>query len=250
LEQIRAFVGYSYLEKDEVVVASFLDFLDSQARDNPQLVWEHAKLSKANLAARYDEAGFFEEAEELCKEALSAKEVPEYANNVMLQISDRPEEERTKLKELKQRARTKSEFYSRFGGAMAKPLTMNGGVWASDDLELTVKFDTDSIRAEGVEFTSAITSALMAIPEGQQQVRYKVRVFGDMIGCAFVGTFRPIRETEAPRSILGDAVSSSSVMGYFDKEAGTLAIMVEPKQSSPKIRELHSQRSIPAIAQA
>src|SRR5260370_41743541 len=49
MNEIRAFVGHSFLEEDSAIVGRFLNYFDQVAKLHPSFSWEHAESAEPKL---------------------------------------------------------------------------------------------------------------------------------------------------------------------------------------------------------
>lgn len=198
-------------------------------------------LAKANLAAAYETAGFIVEGEELCRAALEDKDdAPEYANSVLLSIKGVIPKEEEKLKQVRRRARVKSEMYARFGSAASKPYSPIGGDWKGETFHLSLASKRDDFRGQGVRFVtrSPIANALMmglgeTPPTPTQEA---VSIEGDILGCALSGHIQ--NKSSESESLLGSYLNRIPVIGFVDEDGKTLTIVEGMSTASPTVHRL------------
>lgn len=175
---------------------------------------EHEEtLAMSNLAQRFTNAGFLEEAEEICNRAMKIKGYHKNVGSTISRIKSVPEAEEKKVEEIQQKAVLISEFFKNYGHALAQETVGEyQGRWQGSECELSIAIKGNSFEAEGsFERTSynSLAGLLIGKPESSpKKTRYLVKYEGTIHGKAVEAIYKQINEDDPPKSqsLLGLAV--------------------------------------------
>ncbi|MGO4682748.1 hypothetical protein [Hyphomicrobium sp. 2TAF46] len=202
----------------------------------------HETLAMSNLAYRYMDAGFLDEARRECDHA---KSIPDYNNNINLayaRIHDLPTSEQKTLDEILSRARTKIDFLRKFGRALGTPLSIDlSGSWQHPSFgNFTVRCDGSNFEAQGTMKLSrqAFANALAAYPMSPpQEEAIKISINGSMRGSAIEATLTSDNGHPKRTTLLGITENMRTMLIYIE-DAQTLRVMEEPNTAQPKVYDL------------
>lgn len=185
-------------------------------------------LAMSNLAQKLINAGFLEESEKICNEAVKTRDYHKNVGNAISRIRDVLEEEDRNEKQIIERATPISEFFKDYGHALTKN-TVSGhtGRWQGPDCELRIMINRNTFLAEGTyERQSPNLNALLGFnallakpgigtpPEiSRYRVRYEGTAQGHSVKCTFV------REEE------GKPAALTSLLGGLQKGVYVLMII-------------------------
>lgn len=194
-------------------------------------------LAASNLANKYIELGFLEDAKALCDATNNKPDRHKNLLSTLTRIHEIPDEERKKQEEIRDKARRDSEFYMAFGRASARLLPADlPEVFRGPDCALRISIADRAFSAVG-EYKEPINllAALMIGPSQastHHSIPYKVSYKGTLWGSAVVATIRKQRTDRPPPGLI-DSEPDIPVLMYFDDEA-KMFLVLEKARSSPK----------------
>ena len=104
-------------------------------------------LAMSNLAQKFINAGFLEEAEKICNSAVKIEDYHKNIGSSISRIKDAPEEEEKKEKETVAKALPPSEFYREYGRAATKDdIPEIAGTWNSEPCPLKLELKDGNFR--------------------------------------------------------------------------------------------------------
>ncbi|GGI15716.1 DUF4062 domain-containing protein [Oxalicibacterium faecigallinarum] len=113
-------------------------------------------LANSNLALRLANAGFIDEATQLCASARETKDFSENIPSTERRLREIPQEEEKEKSIVVDKAKNLSEFYKEFGLAAALPSpALQSGAWKSPQCELSLSVEGYKFVANG-EYVTAI----------------------------------------------------------------------------------------------
>jgi Flp pilus assembly protein TadD len=215
------------LDKNDLPSKSVQAYQQAKAQGNT--------LAMANLAMKFIPAGFLDEAEKLCSEALKEHDYHKNVNQALAQIKEVPEEEETKLAEVLKRAQPISRFYRLYGRSLAltSPSTI-AGEWVGPDCTLMCKLDGYRFHAEGFydNPANALASAILA---SAHATRMQVSYSGVLRGRSIEGFV--LRRPEVNIHTLGFPGAGPlqvTVLLVLRDSARELSVMENPESNNPK----------------
>jgi len=180
-------------------------------------------LAMSNFANKLINAGFLNEAQEICDRALGVEGYHKNVNHSIARIKDIPEEEENKRKEIVDRATPVSAFYREYGrAALQEDAADHSGRWKGPDCELSITIKGKRFLAEGSYDQPQHTLALLGLQAPgtlskmrRHHVRYEGKVEGRSVKCIFT------------RLVEGEIAVSRSWLGGADKGVDLLMILSE-----------------------
>ncbi len=187
-------------------------------------------LAMANLAQKLIKAGFLEEADETCQQALKVEDYHKNVINAISRIKDIPEEEKEKEKTIVDRAKPLSEFYRNYGHAtLQTDPNDHVGQWQGVNCELNIEIKDHRLVAEGSyeqeQYWGLYSSLRMATPAlgaTTKKKRYHVRYEGKVSGRAVKGVFTKTADREA--------IVEAALLGGAEEKLDVLMILSESLQ--------------------
>jgi tetratricopeptide (TPR) repeat protein len=108
-------------------------------------------LAMSNIANKFIQAGFLHEAQQICGNALIARDYHKNISHSMARIKEIPDEETKKEGELVKEAAPYSDFYKAYGRALCKDNPTNcTGIWEGPKCNLVVEIQGGRFHAEGI----------------------------------------------------------------------------------------------------
>jgi len=180
-------------------------------------------LAMSNFANKLINAGFLNEAQEICDRALGVEGYHKNVNHSIARIKDIPEEEENKRKEIVDRATPVSAFYREYGrAALQEDAADHSGRWKGPDCELSITIKGKRFLAEGSYDQPQYALALLGLQAPgtlskmrRHHVRYEGKVEGRSVKCIFT------------RLVEGEIAVSRSWLGGADKGVDLLMILSE-----------------------
>lgn len=178
-------------------------------------------LAMSNLAQKFIKAGFLEEAERICNNAVKIEDYHKNIGYAISRIKDVPEEEEKKEKETVAKGAPLSEFYREYGRAASKDDVPNiTGTWDSERCPLKLEIKDGKLVAEGTYERETLAN-IFALGLGgggtstsPKGTKYSARYEGIASGHTVKGSIS-IEEVGKPvkvRSLLADAGNSKEVL--------------------------------------
>jgi len=210
-------------------------------------------LAMSNLAQKFINAGFLDEAEAQCDKALAIGDVHENVGSSLARVKKTPEEEDNKEAEIVGTALPMSEFYADLGRAITQTEpTEIGSKWEGPDCVLSVTVDGSSFRAIGVyekPSPAAFANALRGLKGGifgeSESVKIEVEYNGTLRGGAIEARVSRTDEDEAPivNSLLGSLKDEVPVLMFFSDDRSELKVLERPKSGRSRFYSLKRQDS-------
>lgn len=202
-------------------------------------------LAVANIAFRFLDTGFVEDAEKLLTSAMAEADHHPNVDRALARAKDIPEEAKKLEDEALKRAADASEFYREFGKALAITRPALDGKWKGRrcDLEVTVQGDTFTAYGEYDQSVGMIASAMAGLTyDGKTTDRRFQKFSGTLRGAACTGkmTSGKVGEQGSVTSLL-TADPSQSFIAYVDS-AGTAIEVMEPASSGANAKRYQLTR--------
>lgn len=194
-------------------------------------------LAMANLANRFSEAGFLDEATALLKHAAGIADHHRNVDSALAQLKDTPEREEKKENELSEMAAPVSDFYRHFGRALGLPRPEQmGSLWASQQYGgLAASTSVDSVRFSGKYEVEGLLGTLFASAYGHssQKTTYEIEFSGALYGRAVIAQVRRTKagEASAPVSLLDD--KTPTVLMWIHDDGKKISAMERQGNSEP-----------------
>lgn len=145
-------------------------------------------LAMSNLANKFSEAGFVDEAKRLCLDALNSEAPHKNVSTSLQRAQTAPENEQTAQQKIFDGARRVSDGFKKMGRASTQPQpTIISDLWRGPDCTLKVSIVGPHFSAAGeYERPTAIVRAFVpGITE--PRTRYRVQYNGTIVGRAIIG---------------------------------------------------------------
>lgn len=199
-------------------------------------------LAMSNLARKLANAGFIQQAKEICEKALGIENYHNNAARVLAELRDIEEQEEKKPSELRDKAAPKAKFYQDVGRAVTKPEPSGlSNYWIGPTGVLELKQNGDEITISGAyEVSNTLSNALAGIAGGAA-TRWLVEYTGKLRGRAIDGAVLRRKEGERPKSLLEAAGSHKPVLMVIAPDLGDIRIVEEPQSMSPAWCTLKAQ---------
>lgn len=200
-------------------------------------------LGGSNLAYKYLEAGFLDDARTVCD---AAQKMPNPHKNILgalARIHDIPEEEDKKEEELRKKARIASEFYGAFGRATALPLPMLfATAWKGHEFTLSVHFDglAFSASADYDVPVNALALAMTRQEPGRPAPvqKYRIEFRGTVWGSAIVGEVTRKRAGQVATILAGSESDYDALI--FTSDGGRTMRVLETGKDHRRTYELQA----------
>jgi len=198
-------------------------------------------LAMSNLGNKLLNIGFFDEANDLCKEAMA---LPSYDKNVLhllhrLQAVD--DEEEKKLTEALEKVGVKAEFYRELGRCIVDktPETI-ADRWTTREGELRAELANDELKLKGnyEKPTGALSSMFIGGLATPASEKYEIEFSGHLRGRMFIGTV--VRKREGgPATLLGDLPWKTLM--HLSADGMILNVMEDVSSAEPTFYEMRAQ---------
>jgi tetratricopeptide (TPR) repeat protein len=200
------------LERENLVTEAVYAYQESIKAGNT--------LAMSNLALRLLNAGFLQEARDLCKKALATSDPHKNVYATMKKIDEAPEVEIKRKEDIIQKAKPISDFFAEFGTAIYRMDIDNlAAKWKFEDCVLDLTIKDGQFKAIGeyeIPKNQALGLLLGQNPnstDGGTQVR-KIEISGTIIGYSIKAILT--RDTaysrqKKPRSLLSDLLAGSPI---------------------------------------
>jgi tetratricopeptide (TPR) repeat protein len=189
-------------------------------------------LAMSNLSQKLINAGFLDEATNICDRALEIKDYHKNIGTTIARIKALPEEEEKKEKEFVAKAQEYSQFYRAYGKALTMIEPPNSvGTWDGPKCRLRIRINDRTLTAEG-EYESVASNALAGLVNARlgglsfqtptsAPTRWLVRYNGEMIGRTAKVSITETKDGEVPNalSILGSASTRQALLVIEDSFA-------------------------------
>jgi thioredoxin-like negative regulator of GroEL len=188
---------------------------------------EGGTLAVSNLAYKFIAAGFLDEAEVTCKEAMKS---PYYDRRVAAAVGSIDEIKKTEgesRKTLLEGAEKQRRFLADLGTAMTvADVAPSGSVWKNSECDaIAVKIEAGRFEAEG-KFERASLAGLYAFMHGTTKATtYVVNYGGQIVGRGCVVTKKSYEEGKEPKSILAEGVAGETAYLIVDEKMGGIREM-------------------------
>ncbi len=183
-------------------------------------------LAMSNLAFKFLELGFLQEAEDICNKALALDNCNKRINQVLTRIKEIPEEEANKQEEITSKGLPLSEFFMRFGRAFIQPDYLDHtGLWQGPDCELKITIAKGKFVAmgeyEGKHSGLSLANGLLGTSTYNSTPlikRFQIKIEGSVEGKSIRGTIRrdETGKEASPPSVLMDGKESTVLIALSD----------------------------------
>lgn len=204
-------------------------------------------LAMSNLANKLIEAGFLPEAQMICDAAVKLKDVHKNVGSTLSRLKTVPDEEEKKETEAIEKVRPTSEFYRKFGRALAMPTPMAlAKRWQGPDCILDIALDGSGFSATGTFEKSSGGLGLSIFGGGDPigkhtTTRYQVEYKGTARGQAIVATVVRKKEGEQAKAstLLGLGIEDRlTVLMLFSEDGGEIVVCEKQKADSTRFYNL------------
>lgn len=194
---------------------------------------KNSSLAMSNLAQAYIKAGFYSEAEAMCKKGLESDDPHENLPATFAQIKAARGEERkiedATILEVEPRSRVMQGFGEGTLGVIKSPLPVN---WVGPHGPLTVTYSGDEIVISGhyVQQQSSLSRALGLVTAPDT---YDLRIQGVIYGRTGVGAIERKKQGEvAASSLLTGGTTPTPVIFLFSEDCRTIYVNENPGKNS------------------
>lgn len=203
-------------------------------------------LATSNLAYKLINAGYLEQAREMCIKALKKDDCDKNVSHSLSRIGDIPDEEDDSLNDLIDGIDDLAEFWLNYGKVVLEEDATNfDGTWQQQgpSYELSVTTDKNSFVAVGrYEVTSpGLLNALFPTTSGTSkpkvyEVRYKGRIIGRSVACDC--TRELVEGSKSTPSLLaGDDVESWRCILYLNESDNVIRLCERPLEKNPQFSQ-------------
>lgn len=204
-------------------------------------------LAMSNLAYRYMNAGFLDEATTQLRAAMNQKDPHKNVGDAYSRLIGLPEEETKSLAEIESKAAVKIALYRELGAAALKPkLESIPSQWVGPKGPVAVILDGSTFNAEW-EYSvqgNSLTGLLAT-----KASKYRVELRGKLLGRRVYGKLKH-RKIEGSTSLLGDAETEHSFAIIFSDDLTKASVAENLEKRSPTFYELsvadEQNESVPA----
>lgn len=205
-------------------------------------------LAMSNLAHKFLEAGFLQEAKEVLDTALKIKDHHKNIDKALGTVETAQEAENKKETANHEKAKPMSECYREIGRSLAKPLAISiVGKWKGPNCVLEFAVDGTSLVAIGSYEVAAATGLLsMAILGGHasglrrvdaEPTRYVVEYRGEIRGRTIFGSVSRERDGEKPKktsTLLTDNEPSPKVLMWITDAGDKIDVLERVANTEPR----------------
>ena len=205
-------------------------------------------LAMSNLANRFLNVGFIEEAQSNLNKALAVGNPHKNVGQVLTALQTVPEEEEKKQSELAESAKSRVIFLQQLGLATASNEPENvGETWQGPDCILNVSRNGNFVKFSG-SFErdnpfAGLLGALGGPVVASSKTKYIVAYSGTMRGRAVFGTMS--REREGA-SLAESGGANKKALMFFSEEGNELFVMEKADTDSPTYDRLRRIQLLPA----
>ena len=190
-------------------------------------------LAMSNLAHRFLNAGFVDEAKQILGEALRIADHHKNVDKALGTIRDRMDDEEKQETSVYEKGKPVSEFFRSYGQARIKPLVIGlQGTWKTPICDVVVQIDGTSVVARGtyeVKAGGLLAAALMGTRADSAPVKYFLEYRGDLYGQTVSGAVSRgqvgITKSATASTLLGAETKPTFLMWLGD--AGTVIYVME-----------------------
>jgi tetratricopeptide (TPR) repeat protein len=206
-------------------------------------------LAMANLGYKLLQAGFVDEANDICERALRIEEFHKNVGQLSIALREQRENETKAVHTVLGEAKSRIEFYTLFGRALGlgKPNDRTSRAWVTPSCIMTLEVEDDWARLTGsFEREADPFNALIGITKAKSTVHHQIEYFGRLRGRTVVGTVKRISDEKATGSLLADTGTESQkfLMVISDDEIRVL----EPSISTAQPATFTSRVPSPLVA--
>lgn len=205
-------------------------------------------LAMSNLAQKLIGAGFLDEAEKICNEAVKVENYHKNVGNAISRIKDMPENEDEKEKEIRNKALPFTEFYKDYGRALTRMSPDSLATdWQGPQCKLSITISNGIFSAHGdyeVEaFANVFARAALGL-EGFGGTKTKKRVIvkyeGIIDGLAIRGTVSKEKqgETQERSSLLSSSEKSKRVLMIISDDLSQIRVYEKEATKSMEFYKL------------
>jgi hypothetical protein len=201
-------------------------------------------LAMSNLGYKFLSEGFIPEAQAECDKALEANDYHKNIGALLVRLKEVPDEEGTKLEEVLENAKPKSEFYRDYGLAISRrqPRTLPTR-WQGPQCLLNLKLLGRSVELSG---TYEVKSNPLALALGgvlglsAKATHYRISYVGKLSGLAIEATVARAKDDDAstPKTLLEAADIKTKVLLIISTDLTRIRVMENPHVTNPNTYEL------------
>lgn len=196
---------------------------------------EGETLAMSNLAYRYMNAGFFDEASVELRRAMSGNDPHKNVGEAYAQLDDLPTDETKSVKEIEAKAAKKLEFYRDLSIAILEPTPQSLQTdWTGPKGPVSLKLTGNDFSAtwEYQVEGNTLSGFLASKPR-----RYRIELKGKMVGRRAYGKLKEDRLDNAP-SILGDVDNNRTFAVLFSEDLQSARVVENLEKRHPSFYEL------------
>lgn len=204
-------------------------------------------LAMSNLAHKFLDAGFLQEAKDVLDSALKVKDHHKNIDKALGIVENAKEAESKKETANMEKAKPVSEYYRQFGRSLAKPLPIEdiAGKWKAPQCNLDFALDGTSLVATGTYDVSAGIGLLANImaggygarPTNVPPPRYVLEYRGEIRGRTITGSVSRVKEGEKPKTastVLTDHEANPTVLMWIADAGDKIYVLERAANSEPR----------------
>lgn len=190
-------------------------------------------LAAGNLAHKYLDAGFVEQALAACLEGQKAPEPHKSIFDALKRVKEIPDEEVKQEEDIRVQARKKRDFYNGFGLATIRSIPSSlPTLWTGPGFVLKVTFDKDEFSASA-DYEMPVNGFATAFGR-QAPKELRVDFRGKCWGCAVVGSVS--RTDRRATTILGSLESVYDVLIFLESSNSVMRVIETGKNHSEQYK--------------
>jgi len=206
-------------------------------------------LAMSNLGYLLASAGFTEDAEALCKKAMTYNSYNKNCVQLLSHLKDVPEDETKKIDEITKAAAKKHSYYERFGQAVGRVALDLSGEWIGPECILTLSVAArDMVSLTGHVEREANSLALLGMgAASSNKILEQVKFVGHMQGQGLALTVSRTSDGAA-RTLLGGI--ETKVLMFVGSNGNGLEVVENPNSPTPRFYSLSRRVALEARSQS
>ncbi len=198
-------------------------------------------LAMSNLAYKYMEGGFFNEAKALLESAMQHDNYHKNVPEALAKVTCNPEQEEEKLEKTLSNAKSKADFYQRIGKAITIPNHVGfKGIWKGPNCDLNFTSVGTEVRAVGFYEVEPNAFSSLLGTRSSSPIKYQVQLAGTIVGNLVAGKIQRIRKGQSASSILTEP-SEDEIILLVGNDTDDFDVMEEPKLKNPRFYRLEAK---------
>lgn len=190
-------------------------------------------LAMSNLAHRYMQAGFLDEAREVCEEGAKIANHHKNVDAALTRVNEALDSENDLEKKILSSAQEVSEFNRKAGAALVGANVEMDGEWLYEGVSLRVVVEGDGFRAQGAGEENV--SVLRRFPGDEAKPDpFEIVIVGKVRGRAVQGTYEKKRKrSSSPLSLLG-AEERENLILYMSENGASIEVLRQRGEEKAK----------------